>query len=342
MNVKFMIAMIGACSAAASHAEESPLRIAGSTTVYPYAVMAADVHAEEPSVLYPEIEGIGSSKGIAKLCDVQMKAEIDIAMASRRIKEKELVACAESDVGPLLEVAFGFDGVVLATRVDIKQLTSAQLFRALAPLVYDGSGLVRNSTTHWSQTDSSLPEIPISVILPDTSHGTREIFDKKVMLDGCQKTGAFEHLLRKVDGDKKEAAKLCTRVRTAPFTIEPVGGSKAAWTSLTVSPTAIALVSFGIYKANSEGVTAVSFNSANPTLDSISDGSYPLSRPLYLYLSSTSKTSKPAVSQYVKTILSDELSGENGFLSYFGLIPNPDLAQVRKDFEEGLGLGVSF
>ena len=91
-----------------------------------------------------------------------------------------------------------------------------------------------------------------------------------------------------------------------------------------------------------ESVAAVSFNSANPTLDSISDGSYPLSRPLYLYLSSTSKTSKPAVSQYVKTILSDELSGENGFLTYFGLIPNPDLAQVRKDFEEGLGLGVSF
>ncbi|MEC8040389.1 MAG: substrate-binding domain-containing protein [Pseudomonadota bacterium] len=342
MNVKFMIAVAAACSATASQAEEALLRISGSTTVYPYAVMAADVYVEEKSAIYPEIEGIGSSKGIAKLCNGQVEPAIDIAMASRRIKEKELAACAEADIGPLLEVKFGFDGLVLATHSDINQLTSVQLFRALAPIVNDGSGLVQNSTTHWNQTDSTLPEVPISVILPDASHGTREIFDKKIMLDGCRKTGAFEQLLLKVEGNKKEAAKLCTRIRAAPFTTEPEGGSKAVWASLTGSQTAIGLVSFGIYSVNSDDVTAVSFNTEEPTIENIADGSYQLSRPLFFYLSDSSKISKPSVSKYVKTVLSDELSGENGFFTHFGLIPDPSLAQNRKDFEDGVGLGVNF
>lgn len=81
-------------------------------------------------------------------------------------------------------VRFGYDGIVFASAVDGNEfaLTPADVFNALAARrVVDGA-VVDNTAANWTEVNADLPDQEILIFVPGTRHGTREVFEEKVII----------------------------------------------------------------------------------------------------------------------------------------------------------------
>lgn len=61
--------------------------------------------------------------------------------------------------------------------------------------------MVPNPYTRWNQIDSSLPNEPITLVIPASNHGTREVFQEKMVDAGCESYAAIKALAK--DAQKK-------------------------------------------------------------------------------------------------------------------------------------------
>jgi ABC-type phosphate transport system substrate-binding protein len=98
-------------------AEARSMRAVGSSTVYPFAKMAAErVARANPRLGTPIIESTGTGAGFKLFCAGVGERFPDISNASRRMKAKEAAQCAATGVKDVTEIQIGLDGVVVATR----------------------------------------------------------------------------------------------------------------------------------------------------------------------------------------------------------------------------------
>ena len=93
---------LAAVSATAAIARDQ-IQIAGSSTVLPYASIVAEAFGENFDFPTPIVESGGSSAGLKRFCEGVGENTIDIANASRQIKENELKACAKAGVSDIIE-----------------------------------------------------------------------------------------------------------------------------------------------------------------------------------------------------------------------------------------------
>ena len=148
-------------------AEEKTLTLAGSTTVLPIAQRVA----EEFMNLHPDVNisvrGGGSGVGIAALID----GVVDIANASRPMKDEELKLARERGVNPVPTIIAN-DGIAVIVHPEnpIDEISLDQL-----KAIYTG-GISR-----WSELGGT--NRPIVVISRDVASGTFEVF-KKLVLEG--------------------------------------------------------------------------------------------------------------------------------------------------------------
>ena len=156
----------------------------------------------------------GTGAGLKEFCKGVGPDTIDIANASRKIKDSELETCKAAGVTEVQEVKIGYDGIVFATdssNADLK-LEPKDIYLALAAeLVIDGK-LVANPYKKWSEVNKDLPDVEIAAYIPGEKHGTREVFDEKMLAHGCKDTGA-DVAIKGLVADEKEAAKKCIAVR---------------------------------------------------------------------------------------------------------------------------------
>lgn len=317
-------------TASGASAANAPIELVGSTTVYPYAAISADTFVENHDFAYPEVAPVGSTEGISSFCTETGSA--DIALSSRKIKAAELATCATNGVTKIIEVKIGYDGLVFANSRDNPRFdfTPADWFLALAALVPSSEGLVPNTAETWQQVNTSLPDIKIRTILPATHFGTREVFDKKMMLQGCKDSGAFALMISANDGDAAAASQDCLALRTGSFVTEEQGSMHDVVPVVASSDTAIAVTSLGLFESNARDLRASRINGVIPSNETIASGAYPVSRPMFMYVKQGNIGSKPGLKEYVQTVVSDELSGPEGFLTNFGLVPDPDLAATQQ------------
>jgi phosphate transport system substrate-binding protein len=154
---------ISAVLATASFARDN-VQVAGSSTVLPYASIVAEAFGENFDFPTPVVESGGSSAGLKRFCEGVGENTIDIANASRGIREKEIKACAENGVTDIIEVRIGYDGIVFASQLDgpaFAAFQPADLFNALAPKVVVDGALVDNPYTKWSDFNADLPDAEI-------------------------------------------------------------------------------------------------------------------------------------------------------------------------------------
>src|SRR6056297_241977 len=88
---------IAAVSATAAAARDN-VQVAGSSTVLPYASIVAEAFGENFDNPTPVVESGGSSAGLKRFCEGVGENTIDIANASRKIREREIAACAANGV----------------------------------------------------------------------------------------------------------------------------------------------------------------------------------------------------------------------------------------------------
>ena len=321
------ILAILAVSAGAAAARDQ-VQVAGSSTVLPYATIVAEIFGESAGFPTPVIESGGSSAGLKKFCEGVGENTVDIANASRRIKDSEIAACASAGVTDIIEVQFGYDGIVFASDIGGNSFafTPSDWYRAMAAQVVVDGELVANPATSWDQVNPDLPAQPIMAFIPGTKHGTREVFDLNVIERGCKDSGA-EQALAALVGD--DAARTCTTLRTDGRAVEIDGDYTETLSRIDSNKEGIGVFGLSFYENNASRLQVATMNGVSPSTETIASGEYPVSRPLFFYVKKAHIGVIPGLKEYAGLFVSDELAGPGGPLAEYGLVPDPELAKAQ-------------
>ena len=76
-----------------------------------------------------------------------------------------------------------------------------------------------------------------------------------------------------------------------------------------------------------------------PTVDTISTGEYPVSRPLFFYIKKAHIGVIPGLKEYASFFVSNEVAGNGGPLADYGLVPDPELAETQAKIENETTMG---
>jgi len=182
------------------------VQVAGSSTVLPYAAIVAEYFGENFDFATPVVESGGSSAGLKRFCEGVGENTIDIANSSRQIKASEIAACADAGVTDIIEVRIGYDGIVFASDINGNsfQFTPEDWYKALVAEHFVDGALVPNTFSSWNEVNADLPDQPIQAFIPGTKHGTREVFEEKVLLAGCEE-GGYLHAMTDAGIDEDTA-----------------------------------------------------------------------------------------------------------------------------------------
>ena len=298
------------------------ISIVGSSTVYPFSTVVAERFGRATDFSTPKIESTGSGGGFKLFCSGAGVQYPDITNSSRRVRQSEIDECAGNGVAEIVEVKIGYDGIVLANfnGAPTYRLTREQIYLAMAKSVPDstGAGLVPNPHGNWSDIASDLPDVRIEVLGPPPTSGTRDAFVELVMLAGCESFPAIEALPE----EDRDAA--CFTMREDGAFIEAGENDNLIVQKLEANPTALGIFGFSFLDQNQDKVQGSLIDGVAPEFDSIADGSYPVSRPLYSYVKKLHVGEIPGIEEFLAELTSEAAWGDFGYLSDRGLIPLPE------------------
>ncbi len=322
---------IAAVAATAASARDQ-VQVAGSSTVLPYASIVAEAFGENFDFPTPVVESGGSSAGLKRFCQGVGTEHTDIANASRQIRDKEIQACADAGVTEIIEVRIGYDGIVFASQIDgpaYTAFTPSDIFNALAPKVMVDGALVDNPHTQWSDFNSDLPASDILAFIPGTKHGTREVFEEKVIAAGCEATGAMEAMM--AGGmSEDDAEDACLEVRTDGRSVDIDGDYTETLASIDANTNAIGVFGLAFYENNTDKLKVATMSGIEPTTETIASGEYPVSRPLFFYIKKAHIGVIPGLKEYAEFFVSDEIAGPDGPLAEYGLVSDPELIETQE------------
>ena len=330
---------ITAVTATAAAARDN-VQIAGSSTVLPYAAIVAESFGENFDYPTPVVESGGSSAGLKRFCEGVGENTIDIANASRPIKSSELEACAAAGVTDIIEVRIGYDGIVFASDINGNgfAFTAEDWYKALAAEHFVDGALVPNTLTSWNQVNGDFPDQPIQAFIPGTKHGTREVFEEKVLLAGC-KDGGYLKAMEDAGVDEDAAELACMAVRTDGHSVDVDGDYTETLARIEADVNGIGVFGLAFYENNTDKLQVATMDGVVPTTDSIAEGDYPVSRPLYFYIKAAHLDVIPGLKDFAEFFVSDDMAGPDGPLAEYGLVSDPDLEAVQETVsgEETLG-----
>lgn len=328
-------AALAASLGTAAAQSRDTIQIAGSSTVLPFASIVAEEFGNAlPEFKTPVVGSGGSSGGLRQFCGGVGENTIDIANSSRRIRAGEIEACNAAGVNDIREIQIGYDGIVFATGADKEDfaLEPVHVFKAIAAQVPVDGELVANSYTTWNEIDETLPNQPISLAIPASNHGTREVFEERVLHEGCKNAGMPE-----MEKEALDAACLALR---QDVVVEIAGDYTETLARLQSNPDTVGVFGLSFYDQNRDTLKVATMSGVTPSLETIAAGEYPVSRPLFFYVKGEHIGVIPGIEEYVQFFLSDQMAGAGGTLEAAGLIPAPteETADVLAEFEEGKAL----
>ncbi len=297
------------------------IRVVGSGTVFPFTSAVGEAFAARTGFKAPVVESTGTVAGIKLLCTGIGDRYPDLANASRRITAEEVDRCAANHAGPLVELPIGYDGIVVATRKDGTALTlsSTALWKALSARLPDHGRLVDNPNRSWHDVMIDAPDLPIEVLGPPPTSGTRDVFIERVMRQTC--LSAPETIALDKDIDRDQA---CGPLREDGVYIEAGEYYHLIVQRLAASHDgAIGIFGFSYYDQNRTVIDALTIDGVAPTPASIASGRYPLARPLFVYLKTAHLTLAPGIREFLGEYVGAAAIGPDGYLTTRGLIPLP-------------------
>jgi phosphate transport system substrate-binding protein len=326
-------ALIVAAGAVAAQAQSrDQIRIVGSSTVFPYTQAVAEEFANMGNTA-PVLESTGTGGGMRIFCGGVGVDFPDITGASRAMTQGEYDTCIANGVDSITEVLIGYDGLAIAISQDgpDMSLTKAQIFQALAAEVEVDGEVVANPYTRWNEIDASLPDAAINVFGPPPTSGTRDAFVELVMEEGCE---AFEAIAA-LDEDRME--EVCQRMRTdGPF-VEAGENDNLIVQRLQADDNAVGIFGYSFLFENQDTLKAVGVDGVEPNEDTIADGSYGVSRPLFFYIKNAHRGVIAGLQEFAEEYVSEESFGPDGYLSERGLISlsDADREETRAVVAEG-------
>lgn len=288
------------------------ISIVGSSTVFPFATTVAEKFGQGSGFKSPVIESTGSGGGMKMFCKGIGTDTPDITNASRAIKKTELELCKKRGVTPI-ERLLGYDGITISqsNAAETIALTKEEIYKAVAYNVWNGTEFVVNPYKKWSDINPSLPNIDIDIMIPPTTSGTRDAFVELVMHNVCRKVYKL---------DKKVAKKQCTAVRTdGSYVVQMGENDNLLIEKLQSDKDRFAVFGFSFLDMNRDKVKAVAIDGVKPEFETIADGSYGISRPLFYYIKKEHIGIIPGIEEF--DAMFKKLSAADGPLADQGLIP---------------------
>ena len=307
-----------ASTGGASGGSRQEIRIVGSSTVFPFAKAASEAFAKaDPSRKSPVLESTGTGGGMEQFCKGVGADTPDITNASRRMKKSEFENCQKNGVKDIVEVQVGIDGLALAQSNKGQKfaLSTADVYKALAANPFGKP----QTAKLWSDVNPSLPNLPISVFGPPTTSGTRDSFHELIMESGC-KTDAATKALKDSDEDNYKA--ICTEIRTDGAFKEQGENDNLIVKKLDSNPNMIGVFGYSYMEENASKVHGLVIDGVTPTIATISDGSYPGARKMFIYVKKAHLDKIPGIKEFVVEFLKGGAVG--GYLTKLGMISSTD------------------
>jgi phosphate transport system substrate-binding protein len=334
------IAVLAISTTAVVAQSRDNVQIAGSSTVLPYATIVAEAFGENFDFPTPVVESGGSSTGLRRFCEGVGENTIDIANSSRSIRPNEIETCAANGVTDIIEVRFGYDGIVFASDINgpAFEFTPSDWYLALAAeLPLDGA-MVANPNTNWTEVRADLPDQAIAAYIPGTRHGTREVFDLNVILQGCEDSGAMEAMMG-MGMDEDAAEEACMEIRADGVSVDIDGDYTETLARIRSNTDGIGVFGLAFYSNNTGTLRVATMNGMEPTVETIASGEYPVSRPLYFYIKKAHIGVIPGLQEYASFFVSDDIAGPFGPLAAYGLVADPELAETQALVANGVTMG---
>jgi phosphate transport system substrate-binding protein len=303
--------------ASCSAEDATPIRVTGSSTVYPFTKLVADAFVKENAKRQPPlIESVGTGSGIDAFCKVTGPDSPDILDASRRLTRAEFDKCKSNGIGDILEIPFGLDGIALAesTAGPKLELTSQDLYLGLAA---NPRGKPNTAKT-WADVNPKLPAIPILVLGPPKSSGTHDMFQSQIMRAGCLAAMPQAAGLER-GSDPTQFQGVCLDLRLDGPYVEEGENDNRIVAALEANPKALGLFGYSYLEQNAAKLRAVPIDGVSPDPKTIADGKYPGFRTLFLYVKKVRVTAKPTIKELLK--LYTRMAEPGGPLVAKGLIP---------------------
>lgn len=321
---------VGLTSAAAARDE---IRIVGSSTVYPFSTKVAQEFKNKTGTNVV-VESTGSGGGHKLFCAGKGNDTPDITNSSRRQKKSEFDQCHKNGTGDIIEVKVGFDGIIVAQSRESSgmTLTLQQIYLAFAkevPTSYFDCNMRTNPFEKWSDIDPLLPDSKIEAYGPPPTSGTRDAFVEIAMDGGAKKIPCMADLRKE---DKNVFKKKARTLREDGAWIDSGENDNAIVKTLLNTPTAIGVFGYSFLDQNADKVRAISVDSVDPAFENIAAGDYPISRSLYFYIKADHVATRPDIQAFAQEFLSDEASGEGGYLEEIGLVPLPE--EDRMEYQD--------
>ena len=314
------------------------INIVGSSTVYPFSTVVAETFGNKTGIKVPKIESTGSGGGMKLFCKGLGTSHPDITNASRRIKKNEFNQCKENGID-VVEIKVGYDGIVIANskKAKLLNLTKRQIFLALAKQVPEGNkeggSLVDNPNKKWSDIDPNLPNKKIEVLGPPPTSGTRDAFNELAIEGGCK---TFPKLKAIKKQDKKKYKAICRAVREDGAFIEAGENDNLIVQKLVENENAFGVFGFSFLIENEDKIQGSTVDGMAPTMETIADKSYGVSRPLYFYVKLAHVDVIPGIREFLAEYTSEDSWGPGGYLEERGMIPMPENERefFKKNAEE--------
>ena len=320
------------------------INVVGSSTVYPFSTVVAENFGNKTGIKVPKIESTGSGGGMKLFCKGLGTGHPDITNASRRIKKNEFNQCKENGID-VVEIKVGYDGIVIANskKAKLLNLTKRQIFLALAKQVPEGNkeggSLVDNPNKKWSDIDPNLPNKKIEVLGPPPTSGTRDAFNELAIEGGCK---TFPKLKAIKKQDKKKYKAICRAVREDGAFIEAGENDNLIVQKLVENESAFGVFGFSFLIENEDKIQGSTVDGIAPTMETIADKSYGVSRPLYFYVKLAHVDVIPGIREFLAEYTSDDSWGPGGYLEERGMIPMPENERefFKKNAEEIIPLTI--
>ncbi|WP_226644026.1 PstS family phosphate ABC transporter substrate-binding protein [Microbulbifer variabilis] len=345
MNKQILATSLAALTLATSQvalAARDYISVVGSSTVYPFTTTVAERFSRATQFKTPVVESTGTGGGMKLFCQGVGESTADITGASRRIKQSELEMCNGNGVD-VVEVQIGYDGIVLANakKATPFKVSRKDIFLALAKEVPNPNGsetLIANPYKTWKDVNPALPNTKIEVLGPPPTSGTRDAFAELAMEGGCK---TFDWIAAMKKEDKSAYKAICHNLREDGAYIEAGENDNLIVNKLVANPNALGIFGFSFLDQNADKVQGSLIEGKAPTFDSIADQSYPVSRPLFIYVKKAHADVVPGIKQFLAEFTSERAWGDEGYLADKGMIPLPQekRQQVATDVRKLNALG---
>jgi phosphate transport system substrate-binding protein len=282
--------------------------VSGSSTVQPITSLVAELFREDNPGVAITVDGPGTGDGFELFC----AGQTDVSDASRAIHEDEAAACDASGIG-YVELEVALDGVTVMTNPDNSEVTclsTGDLYALFGP----------ESTGFDTWTDAAglaaevggsgdFPDRSLEITAPGEESGTYDAFIELAgIADVAEQRGLPEDEIESLRADYQSSP-----------------DDNVIIQAMETSPAALGFVGYAFAQSAGDQVREIAIDGGEgcvaPSTATIADGTYPLSRSLYIYINIAKATEKAALAAFVDHYLTSD--GLNMVVERSGYVPIP-------------------